>query len=103
ARNRPFLDSAQPLFDADVFARRLESLMTNRRPPAWAEALATRLLEATQHAPEEAMTHALELALRTGSTVRVTVWAGDGERDFVLQPVTITGNRLRALDPVAQL
>lgn len=103
ARNRPFLDSAQPSFDADVFARRLESLMTNRRPPAWAEALATRLLEATQHAPEEAMTHALELALRTGSTVRVTVSAGDGERDFVLQPVTITGNRLRALDPVAQL
>lgn len=95
--------SAAAQFDDIAF---IDRLRTRLRPPArarWAFELAKAIVQASESSPRESIEHALELAIRTSSTVRVRVSAGDEAREFVLQPITITGNRLRALDAAAGL
>lgn len=69
----------------------------------WARATAARLAAASNGQGGLDIVPVLELAARTGDTLSVTI--SDGTRDHVLnlQPVSIAGGRLRAVDPGAQL
>lgn len=57
-------------------------------------------LAARKHPGGGELTHRLELAIRDRSPVRVTA-AGPVERTFVLQPLAVSGGRLRAADRAA--
>ena len=71
------------------------------RPSDEIEAAVERIFAAARETPGAGeLTHRLELAIRDRSAVRVTA-VGPDERTFVLQPLALSGGRLRAADQAA--
>ncbi|WP_217133801.1 helicase-associated domain-containing protein [Leucobacter chinensis] len=81
-------------------AHRHDETQTQRE---WAEQQAAQLTEGTQGGAGLDIVPVLELAARTGETMRITVSDGKREHLLDLQPVSVSQGRLRAIDPKAQL
>lgn len=65
--------------------------------------LAAQLQDAHERYNNREIVPTLELAIKQQATVNIWVHTGDDEVCYALQPVALSGRRLRAKDPVAQV